>query len=84
MTKRPAETGPACGFLENCEVNGMRLPEGIIVDVSVADAQRLIDAGHAEMREAADPELSQEKAVSEEQAMSEEDGGRTPPKRRYG
>ena len=59
--------------LENCEVNGMRLPEGIIVDVSVADAQRLIDAGHAEMREAADSELSEEKAVSEEQAMSEED-----------
>ena len=48
--------------LENCEVNGMRLPEGIIVDVSVADAQRLIDAGHAEMREAADSELSEEKA----------------------
>ena len=59
--------------LENCEVNGMRLPEGIIVDVSVADAQRLIDAGHAEMREAADSELSEEKAISEEQAMSEED-----------
>ena len=59
--------------LENCEVNGMRLPEGIIVDVSVADAQRLIDAGHAEMREAADSELSEEKTVSEEQAMSKED-----------
>ena len=52
--------------LENCEVNGMRLPEGIIVDVSVADAQRLIDAGHAEMREAADSILSEEKAMSEE------------------
>ena len=55
--------------LENCEVNGMRLPEGIIVDVSAADAQRLIDAGHAELREAADPELSEEdrkKPVSEE------------------
>ena len=59
--------------LENCEVNDMRLPEGIIVDVSVADAQRLIDAGHAEMREAADSELSEEKTVSEEQAMSKED-----------
>ena len=59
--------------LENCEVNGMRLPKGIIVDVSVGDAQRLIDAGHAEMREAADSELSEEKAVSGEQAMSEED-----------
>lgn len=53
--------------LENCEVNGMRLPQGIIVDVSAADAERLIGAGHAEMREAADPELS-------EQAVSEEDG----------
>ena len=58
--------------LENCEVNGMRLPKGIIVDVSVADAQRLIDAGHAEMREAADSELSIETSVSEEHGMTEE------------
>ena len=58
--------------LENCEVNGMRLPKGIIVDVSVADAQRLIEAGHAEMREAADSELSKETSVSEEQDMTEE------------
>ena len=57
--------------LENCEVNGMRLPEGIIVDVSVADAQRLIDAGHAEMREAADPELSKKKPYRKNK-MSEE------------
>ncbi len=46
--------------LENCEVNGMRLPEGIIVDVSADDAQRLIDSGHAELREAADPELDED------------------------
>ncbi len=59
--------------LENCEVNDMRLPEGIIVDVSAADAQRLIDAGHAELREAADPELSEEDAVSEDDTVSEED-----------
>ena len=57
--------------LENCEVNDMRLPEGIIVDVSAADAQRLIDAGHAELREAADPELSEKEAVSEEDNASE-------------
>jgi hypothetical protein len=46
--------------LENCEVNGMRLPEGIIVDVSTEDAQRLIDSGHAELREAAEPDLSED------------------------
>jgi hypothetical protein len=46
--------------LENCEVNGMRLPEGIIVDVSAEDAQRLIDSGHAELREAAEPDLSED------------------------
>jgi hypothetical protein len=46
--------------LENCEVNGMRLPEGIIVDVSAEDAQRLIDTGHAELREAAEPDLSED------------------------
>ena len=45
-------------------MNGMRLPEGIIVDVSVADAQRLIDAGHAEMREAADSNYPKKKAIS--------------------
>ncbi|OUW05181.1 MAG: hypothetical protein CBD16_01245 [Betaproteobacteria bacterium TMED156] len=46
--------------LENCEVNGMRLPEGIIVDVSAEDAQRLIDSGHAELREAGEPDLSED------------------------
>ncbi|MAK10884.1 MAG: hypothetical protein CBC43_003180, partial [Rhizobiales bacterium TMED83] len=46
--------------LENCEVNGMRLPEGIIVDVSADDAQRLIDSGHAELRRAAEPELDKD------------------------
>ena len=59
--------------LENCEVNGMRLPEGIIVDVSASDAKRLIDGGYAELREAADPELSREDAVSEEDTVLEED-----------
>ena len=59
--------------LENCEVNGMRLPKGIIVDVSAADAQRLIDAGHAELREAADPKLSEEDAALEEDVAPEED-----------
>ena len=68
----PWQAGPRAGT-EDCEVNDMRLPEGIIVDVSAADAQRLIDAGHAELREAADPELSEEDAVLEEDAVSEDD-----------
>ena len=45
--------------LEDCEVNGMRLPEGIIVDVSGEDAKRLIDSGHAELRDSAGPNLSE-------------------------
>ena len=54
----------------------MRLPKGIIVDVSAADAQRLIDAGHAELREAADPELSEEDAsTGRRRSHSEEDVG---------
>ena len=65
--RRDMSDGPTTGngwarvrVLENCEVNGMRLPEGIIVDVSAEDAQRLIDSGHAELREAAEPDLSED------------------------
>ena len=68
--------------LENCEVNGMRLPEGIIVDVSAEDAQRLINSGHAELREAAEPDPSEdddefgdsEDAAEAEDAPGPEDG----------
>ena len=59
--------------LENCEVNGMRLPQGIIVDVSAADAERLIDAGHAEMHEAADPEILEEDSSHEDNDATDTD-----------
>ena len=52
--------------LETCQVNGMRLPEGIIVDVAAEDAERLIESGHAELDRAADPDIEEEDEEFEE------------------
>ncbi|MEL0304525.1 MAG: hypothetical protein VW989_12280 [Rhodobiaceae bacterium] len=51
-------------ILDDCEVNGVRFPKTVIIDVKSSDAQRLIDSGNAELVEeppetasdAADPE----------------------------
>ena len=38
-------------ILEDCEVNGVRFPKTVIIDVKAEDAQRLIDSGNAELIE---------------------------------
>jgi len=38
-------------ILEDCEVNGVRFPKTVIIDVKSIDAQRLIDSGNAELIE---------------------------------
>ena len=38
-------------ILEDCEVNGVRFPKTVIIDVKSIDAQRLIDSGNAELQQ---------------------------------
>ena len=64
-------------ILEDCEVNGVRFPKTVIIDVKSADAERLIENGKAEMveesepaQEAVEPDVDQ---ASEESAKSLED-----------
>lgn len=38
-------------ILEDCEVNGVRFPAGIQIDVKLIDAERLLEAGQAEIVE---------------------------------
>lgn len=38
-------------ILDDCEVNGVRFPKTVIIDVKSSDAQRLIDSGNAELVE---------------------------------
>ena len=42
-------------ILEDCEVNGVRFPKTVIIDVQSADAERLIENGKAEMIEESEP-----------------------------
>ena len=37
-------------IIENCEVNGVRFPSGVIIDVQVDDANKLIESGKAELQ----------------------------------
>ncbi|MDB2389666.1 hypothetical protein N9X12_00360 [Alphaproteobacteria bacterium] len=37
-------------IIENCEVNGVRFPSGVIIDVHAEDATRLIEFGKAELQ----------------------------------
>lgn len=50
--------------LDDCEVNGVRFPKTVIIDVKSSDAQRLIDSGNAELAEEL-PEASDEPTVDE-------------------
>lgn len=56
-------------ILDDCEVNGVRFPKTVIIDVKSADAQRLVDSGNAELVEEM-PETTSDAAHSE----SGEDG----------
>ena len=42
-------------ILEDCEVNGVRFPKTVIIDVKSADAERLVENGKAELIEESDP-----------------------------
>ena len=37
-------------IIENCEVNGVRFPSGVIIDVQTDDANKLIESGKAELQ----------------------------------
>ena len=49
-------------ILEDCEVNGVRFPKTVIIDVKSADAGRLVENGKAELIEESEPapEVSEE------------------------
>lgn len=60
-------------IIEDCEVNGVRFPAGIQIDVKLIDAERLLEAGQAEIIEKpVDPEEDAEE--TEESEESEEAG----------
>ena len=42
-------------ILEDCEVNGVRFPKTVIIDVKSADADRLVENGKAELIEESEP-----------------------------
>ena len=47
-------------ILEDCEVNGVRFPKTVIIDVQNADAERLLEKGKAELIERSEPDPAQE------------------------
>ena len=60
-------------IIEDCEVNGVRFPAGIQIDVKLFDAERLLEAGQAEIIEKPlDPEEDSEDA--EDAGEAEEAG----------
>ena len=61
-------------IIEDCEVNGVRFPAGIQIDVKLIDAERLLEAGQAEMVEKpVNPvEAETEEAETEDEAETEE------------
>ena len=58
-------------ILEDCEVNGVRFPSTVIIDVKSEDAMRLIESGKAEMI-AEDPVSSSDMAANMDDTPSEE------------
>jgi hypothetical protein len=64
------ETGPDQGWtrlriIKDCEVNGVRFFEGVIVDVMADDANRLIENGSAEQQTKSEPEAAEKSEASE-------------------
>ena len=55
-------------ILDDCEVNGVRFPKTVIIDVRTEDAQRLIDSGNAELVDETPP-------TSSEATKSDDAGG---------
>ena len=55
-------------IIEDCEVNGVRFPAGIQIDVKLIDAERLLEAGQAEIIEKpVDPEEDAEETEEAEE-----------------
>jgi len=74
------ETGPDQGWtrlriIKDCEVNGVRFFEGVIVDVMADDANRLIENGSAEQQTKSAPEAAEKSEASE--AETQEAGTET-------
>ena len=61
-------------ILDDCEVNGVRFPKTVIIDVKSSDAQRLIDSGNAELvdEQLAGADETAEVASDEPSAMQAE------------
>ena len=58
-------------ILEDCEVNGVRFPKTVIIDVKSADAERLVENGKAELIEESEPA----QAVSEAKVEAAPEAG---------
>ena len=58
-------------ILEDCEVNGVRFPKTVIIDVKSADAERLVENGKAELIEESEPAQAVSEAEAEVEAMPE-------------
>ena len=60
-------------IIEDCEVNGVRFPAGIQIDVKLIDAERLLEAGQAEIIEKpVDPEEDAEETEESEETETDE------------
>lgn len=60
-------------IIEDCEVNGVRFPAGIQIDVKLIDAERLLEAGQAEIIEKpVDPEEDAEETEETEETETDE------------
>ena len=60
-------------IIEDCEVNGVRFPAGIQIDVKLFDAERLLEAGQAEIIEKpVDPEEDAEETEEAEEVEETE------------
>ena len=61
-------------IIEDCEVNGVRFPAGIQIDVKLIDAERLLEAGQAEIIEKpVDPEEDADETEESEEAGEAEE-----------
>jgi len=58
-------------ILEDCEVNGVRFPKTVIIDVKSADAERLVENGKAELIEESEPAQAVSEAEAEVEATPE-------------
>ena len=58
-------------ILEDCEVNGVRFPKTVIIDVKSADAERLVENGKAELIEESEPAQAVSEAEAEVKAAPE-------------